>query len=53
MLACRVAKAFMGKGHSTACYDKCPLFVATTPGDELGMMGAYTWAVTHAPLPPP
>ena len=24
-----------------------PLYVATTPGDELGMMGAWQWALKH------
>jgi glucokinase len=41
----RVAAAYVGKGHSIACYDSCPLFVATTAGDELGMNGAFEWAL--------
>ena len=43
----RVAAAFVAKGHSIACYDDVPLFVATTPGDELGLLGAWEWAQTQ------
>ena len=41
----RVAAAFVAKGHSIACYADVPLFVASTPGDELGMLGAWEWAL--------
>lgn len=41
----RVAQAYVAKGHSLACYDTCPLFVAATPGDELGLSGAWEWGL--------
>eukprot|EP00946_MAST-07B_sp_MAST-7B-sp1_P001663 g1663.t1 len=43
----RVAAAFVAKGHSIACYADVPLFVASTPGDELGMLGAWQFAREH------
>ena len=39
--------AHRAKGHSIACYADVPLFVASTPGDELGMLGAWQFAREH------
>lgn len=43
----RVAAAFVAKGHSIKCYENVPLYVASTPGDELGLLGAWQWALLN------
>jgi hypothetical protein len=43
----RVEAAYKAKGHSFACFDTCPLYAATTSGDELGMLGAWQFACAH------
>eukprot|EP01052_Picozoa_sp_SAG31_P018518 SAG31_NODE_1314_length_8851_cov_7.233318_9_plen_89_part_00 len=48
----RVAAAYKTKGHSFACYDSCPLYAATTSGDELGMLGAWKFASAYVAEPP-
>ena len=40
----RVAQAYADKGRNFACYASCPLYVCSTDGDELGLMGAWQWA---------
>lgn len=42
----RVAGAYLNKGYSVASYDCCPLYLATTPGDDLGLRGAFQFALT-------
>lgn len=43
----RVARAYLDKGHSVASYDCCPLYLVTTCGDDLGLSGAFQFALTH------
>jgi len=47
----RVARAYLDKGYSIASYDCCPLFLATTPGDDLGLSGAFQFALSHFDTP--
>ncbi len=42
----RLVKAFRDKGHSVACFEGVPLFLVTTPGDALAMLGA--WSFWHS-----
>ena len=40
----RVAASYRGRGRVWPVYSDCPLFVVGTPGDALGLRGAWAWA---------